>query len=116
MIIKAEVTAEEKALIEGFAKAEGKSMSAYLKSRAMQKIDPSERFMECINIQSEIANRINEIATTIIRNKVIYEAEVLELLERMTALEMSNATMLKEVRKNGNPRKQKHKVNAPGGG
>lgn len=110
MIIKTDVTPEEKILIQSLAKAEGKSVSAYLKSKALSESkDSTEQLMQCIEIQSSIAQSINKIATTVIRNKVIYEAEILELLARMSELEKANAEALKEVRKHGNPRKQKHK-------
>ena len=117
MIIKTDVTPEEKILILSLAKAEGKSVSAYLKSRALRKAELSpEALMRCIDIQSGIACDINRITISILKNKAIYEAEILELLSRMTALEQSTAEALKEVRKGGNSRKQKCKSNSPGGG
>lgn len=116
MIVKTDVTPEEKILIQTLAKAEGKSVSAYLKSRALCKAETShEAMMRCIDIQSSIAKDINSISINILRNKAIYEAEILELLDRMSALERSNAELLKEVRKRGNTRKQKRKSNSPGG-
>lgn len=116
MIIKTDVTPEEKILIQSLAKAEGKSVSAYLKSRALCKAEISpEALMRCIDIQSSIAKDINSITINILRNKAIYEEEILELLNRMTALEQATAEALKEVRKGGNSRKQKHKGNTPGG-
>lgn len=116
MIIKTEVTPEEKTLIQSLAKAEGKSVSAYLKSRALCKAEISpEALMQCIDIQSSIAKDINSISINILRNKAIYEAEILELLDRMTVLERSTADALREVRQRGNTRKQKRKSNAPGG-
>lgn len=107
MIVKTEVTPEEKAMICGFAKADGKSISAYLKSRALYKNTEHspEALMQCIEVLSGIANDVNRLATTILQNKAIYEAEILELLERMTAIEQAAAEALKEVRKNGNSRK-----------
>lgn len=98
-------------MICGFAKADGKSISAYLKSRALYKNTEhsSEALMQCVEVLSGIAQDVNKLATTVLRNKAIYEAEILELLERMTALEQTTAEALKEARKNGNPRKQKHK-------
>ena len=118
MIIKTDVTPEEKSLIQSLAKAEGKSVSAYLKSRAMYSYTEHspEASMQCVEVLSGIARDINVLATTILKNKAIYEAEILELLDRMTALEQTAAIALKEVRKNGNSRKQKHKGNSPGGG
>ena len=110
MIIKTDVTPEEKNLIQSLAKAEGKSVSAYLKSKALSESKHStEQLMQCIEIQSSVAQSINKLATIIIKNKVIYEEEILELLARMGELEKANAEALKEVRKYGNPRKQKHK-------
>ena len=107
MIMKTEVTPEEKALICGFAKADGKSISAYLKSCAMYKnTDHSpEVLMQYVEVLSSVARDINVLATTVLRNKAIYEAEILELLDRMTALEQTTAEALKEARKNGNSRK-----------
>ena len=114
MIVKTEVTPEEKAMICGFAKADGKSISAYLKSRALQRTENNtEALMQCVEVLSGIAHNINRLAITVLRNRAIYEDEILELLDRMTALEQTVATALKEVRKDGNPRKQKHKGNAP---
>ena len=113
MIMKTEVTPEEKAMICGFAKADGKSISAYLKSRALQKTENStEALMQCVEVLSSVAQHINRLSTTILKNRAVYEDEILELLDRMTALEQATATALKEVRKDGNPRKQKHKGNA----
>ena len=116
MTIKTEVTPEEKALIQSLAKAEGKSVSAYLKSKALAnpEIAP-EHILKCIDIQSEVAKDINRIVTTSLRNKAIFEAEILELLKRMTALEEASAVALKEARRHGNTRKQKHQRNSPGG-
>lgn len=116
MIIKTEVTPEEKSIIQSFAKEEGKSVSAYLKSRALCNAELTpEALMKCIDIQSGIAKDINTISINILRNKAIYEHEILELLDRMSALEKSNADALREVRMRGNTRKQKRKSNAPGG-
>ena len=115
MIIKTDVTPEEKNLIQSLAKAEGKSVSAYLKSRALCKAETSpEALLQCIDIQSSIARDINSISINILRNKAIFEAEILELLDRMSALERSNAEVLKEVRKRGDTRKQKRKSNSSG--
>lgn len=117
MIVKTEVTPEEKALICGFAKADGMSISAYLKKKALNNYTEQnpEAMMQCVEVLSGIAQDINRIVTTTLRNKIIYEDEILELLERMTTLEQTTAEALKEVRKNGNTRKQKHQGNAPGG-
>ena len=107
MIIKTEVTPEEKATICGFAKADGKSISAFLKSRALYNNTEHspEALMQCVEVLSSIARDISVLATTILKNKAIYEAEILELLDRMTAVEQTTADALKEVRKNGNSRK-----------
>ena len=107
MIVKTEVTPEEKAMICSFAKADGKSISAFLKSRALYSYtdDATAASMQIVEVLSGIAKDINVLATTILRNKAIYETEILELLDRMTALEQTAAIALKEVRKNGNPRK-----------
>lgn len=117
MIIKTDVTPEEKSLIQSLAKAEGKSVSAYLKSRALCVAEFSpETLLRCIDIQSSIARDINSISINILRNKAIYEQEILELLDRMTALEKATAEALKEVRKRGNTRKQKRESNSLGSG
>lgn len=94
------------------------SISAYLKKKALDNYTEHypEVLMQCIEVLSGIARDINRIVITTLRNKVIYEDEILELLERMTALEQATAEALKEVRKDGNSRKQKHKSNALGGG
>ena len=107
MIMKTEVTPEEKAMICGFAKADGKSITAYLKSRALYNNTEHspDALMQCVEVLSSIATDINKLATTILRNKAIYETEILELLDRMTAVERTTADALKEVRKNGNSRK-----------
>ena len=110
MIIKTEVTPEEKVLIQALAKSEGMSMVAYLKSKALNtytKASP-EAIMQCVEALSNVSHDINRIATTTLRNKAIYESEVLELLDRMASLEKTVAEALKEVRKDGNSRKQKH--------
>lgn len=52
--------------------------------------------------QAEIAHSINSIATAALKNKAIYEAEILDLLARMTELEKLTAAALKEVTRNGN--------------
>lgn len=113
MIIKAEVTPEEKELIQSLAKAEGMSISAYIKCKILCKTENnSDALMQCVEVQAGIAQDINSIATTILKSKAIYESDILELIDRMTALEQANLEMLKAVRNNGNSRKQKHKGNA----
>ena len=118
MVVKTEVPPEEKAMICNFAKQDGKSISAYLKSMALHNYTDNspEALMQCVEVLSGIAQDINRLATAVLRNKAIYEADILELLDRMTALEKTTATALKEVRNDGNSRKQKHKGNALGGG
>ena len=115
MIVKTEVTAEQKDVISMYAKADGKSISAFLKSRALYSYTEHspEALMQCVEVLSGIAQDVNKLSTTVLRNKAIYETEILELLDRMTALEQTVAIALKEVRKNGNPRKQKHKGDTP---
>lgn len=103
MIIKTDVTPEERAIIKQNAKTEGKTITAYLRDRALCKSEhTSNALMQCVEVLSDVGRDINVLATTVIRNKIIYEEEILELLERMTALEMNTANMLKEVRKHGN--------------
>lgn len=104
-------------MICGFAKADGKSISAYLKSRALYNHTEHspEALMQCAEVLSSVARDINVLTTTVLKNKAIYEAEILELLNRMAELESATAIALKEVRKNGNSRKQKHQGNSPGG-
>lgn len=100
MVIKTEVTPEEHALIRERAKGEGKSIKAYLRDRALGTAEPMEVLhvlMEYIEKQADIAQRMNEIATSVVRNKVVYEAEVLELLDRMAMLEATTGDFLKEV-------------------
>jgi hypothetical protein len=94
-------------MICGFAKADGMSISAYLKKKALYKNTERspEAMMQFVEVLSGIARDINRLATTILKNKAIYEDEILELLDRMTALEQTAAEALKEVRKNGNTRK-----------
>lgn len=117
MIVKAEVTPEEKTMICSYAKADGKSVSAYLKSRALcEPKDSNEALMQSVEVLSSVAQSINRLVVSVLRNKAIYEAEILELLQRMTVLEQATAEALKEVRSNGNSRKQKRKGNTVGGG
>lgn len=101
MIIKAIVTEQEKERIEQLAKARGQSVSAYVKDRALMKrtrTNKQETLMSFIEEQSTVGRRINEIAIGVIKNKAIYEEEVLELLDRMTELERITAEFLKEVK------------------
>lgn len=59
--------------------------------------------MDFIEQQAFISQKINDIATAVLRNKAIYEAEILELLAKMQQLEQLTADALKEVTRNGNP-------------
>lgn len=103
MIIKTEVTPEESAVIKQNAKAEGKTITAYLRDRALGKSEHTiDALMQSVEVLSGVGRDINVLATTVIKNKVIYEEEILELLERMTVLEANAASVLKEVRKHGN--------------
>lgn len=111
MIIKAEVTAEEKERIKALAKSEGKSVSSYIRTKALCWTDPSaaaEPIMKFIEAQAPVLQRMNEIATTVIQNKVIYEAEILELLDRIAWIEDVTAAAVKEVIRNGNTGQQEH--------
>lgn len=100
MVIKAEVTPEEKSRI--LELAAGRSISSYIREKALCWTDtdpaPIMRYAETL---AGISQRINEIATTVIRNKVIYEEEILELLDRMASVESATANALKEASKNG---------------
>lgn len=102
MVVKAIVSAEEKARIEELASLAGMSVSSYLKKQALcwTDTDPSP-LIELIETQTPFTSRVYELATTIIRNKVIYEAEILELLEHTCRIENMTSAALKEVLRNG---------------
>ena len=103
MTIKTEVTPEQKERIKELAKAEGKSVTAYLRDKALDLNSPDTTpLLKLIEAQAPVLQRVNEIATTIIRNKVIYEAEILELLDRIAWIEDVTAAAVKEVIRNGN--------------
>lgn len=105
MIVKADVTPEQKARIKELAAEAGMSVSSYIKEKALCWSDPSataETLMKLIEAQAPVLQRVKELATTSIQNKVIYEAEILELLDRMTWIEDVTAAAVKEVLKNGN--------------
>lgn len=109
MVIKAQVTAEEKQRIKELAA--GRSISSYVKEKALCWNDQPaavEPLMKFIEAQAPVLQRINELATTAIQNKVIYEEEMLELLERVSWIEDVTAAAMKEVIKNGHSRKQTH--------
>lgn len=97
MIIKTEVTPEEKVLIKELAGDQ--SLSSYIREKALGRTDPP--LMQYIEALAGIAQRMNDIALTVIENKVIYESEIVELLERMTTLEKLTTDFLKEVTKHG---------------
>ena len=59
--------------------------------------------MELIESQAPVLNRIRDIATGVIQNKVVYEADIIELLDRIAWIEESTASLLKEANRNGNP-------------
>ena len=100
MEIKATVTPEEKARIKELAG--NQSISSYIKEKALCWADPNPtQLMKLIEAQAPVLQRINEIATTVIENKVIYEEEVLELLDRIAWIEDVTAAAVKEVIKNG---------------
>ena len=48
-------------------------------------------------------DRIRDIATGVIQNKVIYEADIIELLDRIAWIEESTTSLLREANRNGNP-------------
>ena len=99
MIIKAEVTQHERELIRQLAKTEGKSVSAYIKEKALNRIDSViliEPLMCFIETQAEIAQKINSIVTNTFKNKVVYETDILQLMNRMNELEEITSSFLKE--------------------
>lgn len=111
MTIKVIVSPEEKARIKELAA--GGSMSSYVKRRALDLTEPDPTpIMQIIETQATVANRMNEIATNVITDKAIYEAEVIELLDRMTALENITADALKEATHNGNAGQQERQGDA----
>lgn len=106
MVIKAEVTPEEKERIKELAAAEGKSVSSYIREKALCWIDPTptmEPLMKLVEAQAPVIQRINELATTALQNKAIFEAEILELLDRVSWIEDATAAAIKEAIRNGNP-------------
>ena len=102
MIVKAEVSPEEKARIKELASAAGMSVSSYLKKQALCWTDPDPTpILKLIEAQAPVLQRIGELATAPIQNKVIFEAEILELLDRVSWIEDVTAAAVKEVLKNG---------------
>ena len=117
MVIKADVTPEQKARIKELAAAEGKSVSSYIKEKVLCWTDPSaasEPLLKLIEAQAPVLQRMTEVATTVIQNKVIYEAEILELLDRMAWIEDVTAATVKEVLHNGNSGQQERQGNPNG--
>ena len=105
MVIKARVTEEEKAFIEELAKREGRSVSSLIRDRLLKSSDYTaqmEPVMKYIEEQSKVALKLNEVASAVLKNKVIYETEILDMLDRMTEMEKLTAGLLKEVQKYGN--------------
>lgn len=102
MIVKANVSPEEKARIEQLAAEHGMSISSFLKKQALGWTDPDptplSRFIEA---QAPVLRRVSELATYSLQNKVIYEKEILELLDHIRWIEDATAAALKEVLKNG---------------
>ena len=47
----------------------------------------TEQILEPIESQAPVLNRIRDIATGVIQNKVIYEADIIELLDRIACIE-----------------------------
>lgn len=102
MIVKADVTPEEKARIKELASAAGMSVSSYLKKQALCWTDPDPtRLMQLVEAQAPVLQRVKELATSPIQHKVIYEAEILELLDRVKWIEDVTAAAVKEVLHNG---------------
>lgn len=102
MIVKADVTPDEKARIKELASAAGMSVSSYIKKQALCWTDPDPTpLMKLVEAQAPVLQRVGELATAPIQNKVVYEAEILELLDRISQIEDMTATAVKEVLHNG---------------
>ena len=103
MIVKADVSPEEKTRIKELAAMNGMSISSYIKRQALcwTDTDPTP-VMKFIEAQAPVLQRVNELATAAIQNKVIYEEEVLEILAHVTWIEDVTAAAMKEVLRNGN--------------
>ena len=100
MIVKADVTPEQKARIQELAAAEGKSVSSYIKEKALSWTEPDPTsLMKLIEAQAPVLHRIKELATAPIQNKVVYEVEILELLDRVKWIENATAAAIKEALK-----------------
>ena len=102
MIVKADVTPEEKTHIKELASAAGMSVSSYIKKQALCWTDPDPTpIMQLIEAQAPVLQRIRDLTTASIQNKVIFEAEILELLDRVSWIEDVTAAAVKEVLRNG---------------
>lgn len=105
MIVKADVTPEEKTRIKELASAAGMSVSSYIKTQALCWTDPTpEPLMQLVEAQAPVLQRVKELATAPIQNKVIYEAEILELLDHIKWIEDVTVAAVKEVLHNGHSR------------
>lgn len=104
MTIRVDVTEEERELIRDLAERSGQSMSAFILDKVLYADDPKTGLLKFTEQQAAVAQDLNDLVTTAIQNKVIYEEQVLELLHRMTELERITAAALKEVSKHGHSR------------
>lgn len=103
MIVKADVTPEEKARIKELASAAGMSVSSYIKKQALCWTDPDPTpIMKLVEEQAPAFRRVKELATAQIQNKVIFEAEILRLIDTMYWIEEATEKLLKEAFRNGN--------------
>lgn len=101
MIVKADVTPEEKARIKELASNTGMSVSSYIRKQALCWTDPDPTpVMKLIETQAPVLQRIDELASTQLQNKVIFEAEILEILDHVSRIEDTT----KEALKNGHAR------------
>ena len=103
MVVKATVSPEEKALIEEQAAKLGMSVSSFIKKQTLGWTDPDPTpLMQFIEAQAPVLRRMDELAINSLQNKVIYEREILELLDRVKWIEDITAAAVKEVLKRGN--------------
>ena len=82
MVIKAEVNKDQRDKIRELASSAGMSISC---------------------VAHSVLNRIRDIATRVIHNNVIYEADIIELLDRISWIDGLTASLLKEANRSGNP-------------
>lgn len=102
MIVKAEVTPEEKTRIKELATEHGMSVSSYIKKQALCWTDPNPTpLMKLVEMQAPAFQQVKKLATTQIQNKIIFEAEILRLIDTMYWIEEATENLLKEVLKNG---------------